>query len=226
MQTKEGSKPNGFIAEEFQEWVPLVAVPRCQHVAGMLFTNSNTASQANRYKQLCQDIEWPTTCKEPAFLLAIDQDRRHSFNDFTRWRADKANTGHAQLQHRLLYKWCEGRWIQLKIQQLLPSAESVPDAMQMPVELVVGLTKRAANDLIVNIEKASGSELCDALLQGGQSVTREIVHSCWQHAEKAILVFAAEKGEEVRVELSRGPHKGVHTFRGTHGGRVPKLLRG
>jgi hypothetical protein len=221
LQTKAGRKPEGHCAEEFQEYVRLVVIPKCQQLAAY-FGNPKTAKC---YERLKADLDW---CEDDGecFMLALDKDRRHSMNDMQHWRFSKNGTGTGELRDRRnLDKSVEG-WISLTEKQIVPAAPKQCDTIQAPVEMVMSQIKRAVRELLPPAGQRDGMMLCHAILGAAESVTTANVKAYWEHAKKAIRVWASLGDEVIAVSLSRNNYTAPYYFYGTNGGWVPKLLRG
>lgn len=93
LQTVEGKKPKGYCAEEFQEYMRQAATRKMQAVAEEQFKKG---PQCEDYEQLKRDLDWNDDLWGPCYLLAMDQDRRHSFVDYRNYRAEKEATGKAK----------------------------------------------------------------------------------------------------------------------------------
>ena len=222
MQTKNGSQPQGFIAEEYQEFLRLVILPACSRVARANFDRPETRKL---YGQFVADLEWNVEVMGPAYLLSADRDKRHSLTDYARWRAESAETSNPALHSRIEYAVGERRWIDLSPVQLLPSASCVADTIQQPIEVCMSFVKRAARKKLPNDSKPGGVDLCEAVVLSAEGLDCEKILNMVKHAEKAILVWASTEQTVVTVQLHNGGKSDDVKFAGTHGGFVHKILR-
>jgi hypothetical protein len=221
VQTKAGKTPEGHIAHEFQEYLRLVVIPKCQQRAAF-FANNKTATL---YKRLQADLEWSED-DGPCFMLALDKDRRHSMTDMQHWRFTLNGTGTGELRDRRnLDKSVQG-WISLCEKQVVPAAPKQCDTVQAPVEMVMSELKRAARKLLPALGHRDGPMLCTAVVKAAEALTAANVKAYWDHAIKAIRVWASLGDAVIPLRLSKNGYKDPYYFNGTHGGIVPKLLRG
>lgn len=159
-------------------------------------------------------------------MLALDKDRRHSMNDMQHWRFTVNGTGTGELRDRRnLDKSVQG-WIALNEKQVVPAAPKQCDTVQAPVEMVMSQLKRAVRQLLPPIGQRDGMMLCHAILQAAETVTTANVKAYWEHAKKAIRVWASLGDAVIPIYLSRNNYRSAFFFTGTHGGLVPKELRG
>ena len=213
--------PDGHIAQEFQEYLRLVVIPKCQYLA-LYFENPKTR---NCYQRLKADLDWSDD-DGSCFLLALDKDKRHSMNDMQHYRLSKSGTGHGELRDRReLDKFTEG-WISLHEKQIVPAAPKQCDTVQAPVEMAMSQIKRKARKLLPSVGQKSGRMIVDAIMEAGSCVTTENVDAYWRHANKANRVWSALECEVVECMLKRNNYTVPYTFTGTHGDWVPKELRG
>ena len=220
MQTAKGKKPQGFCAEEFQEYMRQVVTPTLKAKAEEVFPN---LPQSEAYEQLKRDLDWDGQEFGPCYMVGMDRDRRHSWVDFKHYREERANTGRGNKRDRRELEYGQGDHIQFQERQVIPSASRTPDTIQQPVELCIGWIKRRARKLLRKKTKLRFEDIRDAIEQACKEL-QEAGHikSFWDHGTKAIAVFAATKKQKVKVSV-----KGVErTFIGTHGGWVPKQVSG
>lgn len=221
LQTKAGRKPEGHCAQEFQEYLRLAVIPKCQELAEY-FNNPKTRKC---YERLQQDLDWCVN-DGPCFMLAMDKDRRHSMNDMQHWRFSVSGTGTGELRdRRSLDKSTEG-WIALTEKQMVPAAPKQCDTIQAPVEMVMSQIKRGARAELPAIGQRTGLMICNAVRMGAETVSIANVKAYWAHATKAIKVWASLGDAVIAVKLSKNGYTDPYFFKGTHGGWVPKLLRG
>lgn len=221
LQTKAGRTPEGHCCHEFQEYLRLVVIPKCQLLA-FKFSHGKVSACYNRLKS---DLDW---CEEdgPCFMLALDKDRRHSMSDMQHWRFTKNGTGTGELRDRReLDKTVQG-WIALTKKQIVPAAPKQCDTIQAPVEMVMSQLKREARKVLPPVGQRDGMMLCKAVVKAAKGLTAENVWAYWEHAKKAIQVWSSLGGEMHEIWLSRNNYTEPYYFKGTHGGLVPKLLRG
>ncbi len=198
-----------------------MVIPKCQQYAAY-FGNDKTASCYNRLKR---DLDWDED-DGPCFMIALDKDRRHSMTDMQHWRFTKNGTGTGELRdRRTLDKTVQG-WIALSEKQVVPAAPKQCDTIQAPVEMVMSQLKRAARQELPRTGQRNGIQLCDAVVEAAKGLTNANVKAYWEHAKKAITVWASLGDEVVEIWLSRNNYTAPYCFRGTHGNWVPKLLRG
>jgi len=212
--------PDGFIAQEFQEWMRLVVVPKCQYFASR-FAQSKTEKC---YKRLQADLDWEED-DGPCYMLAMDKDKRHTMTDMVHYRQCRNGTGRGELRDRReLDKHTEG-WIQLTSKQIVPAGPKQCDTIQQPVECTVSQIKRAARAQLPLAGQKSGMQLVSAVVEGAKSVSVANVKAYWQHALKAIRVWSSRECESHSFVLSRNKRSKPYTFNGTHGGIVQRELR-
>jgi hypothetical protein len=221
LQTKAGQTPDGFIAQEFQEYLRLVVIPKCQFLAAY-FENPK---HSKCYQRLKKDLDWDEEEDGACYMLALDKDKRHSLSDMQHFRYTRRVSGKGELRDRReLPKTTEG-WIQLTEKQIVPAGPKQFDTVQQPVELVMSQVKRRARQQLPVVGRRTGTMLCDAVLDAVQSVTTENVASYWMHAKKAIRVWSALDSEVVEVMLSRNGNTVPYRCKGTHGRIVHRELR-
>lgn len=213
--------PDGFIAHEFQEYLRLVVIPKCQYKASS-FAYGKTESC---YNKLRSDLDWNDE-DGPCYMLALDKDKRHSMSDMVHYRHCRNGTGRGELRDRReLNKFTEG-WIQLTAKQIVPAGPRQCDTIQQPVECVVSQIKRRARADLPLVGQKSGMQMVHSVSEAAKVVTAANVKSYWQHALKAIRVWASRDDESHTFTLSRNNYTKPYTFKGTHGGIVQKELRG
>lgn len=196
-------------------------IPKCQLLAAY-FENPKTAKA---YERLKADLDW---CEDDGqcFMLAMDKDRRHSMNDMQHWRFSLNGTGVGELRDRReLEKDTEG-WIALTEKQVVPAGPKQCDTIQAPVEMAMSQIKRAARAELPPLGQRSGMMLCNAIRDAAEGLSIANVKAYWAHATKAIKVWAALGDAVIAVSLKKNNYTAPYFFKGTHGGWVPKLLRG
>lgn len=212
--------PDGFVAQEFQEYVRLVVIPKCQYIASK-FASTKTE---RCYKRLQADLDWDED-DGPCYMLALDKDKRHSMNDMVHYRNCRNGTGRGELRDRRdLDKNTEG-WMQLTAKQIVPAGPRQCDTIQQPVECVVSQIKRAARRDLPLVGQRSGMQIVSSVIEAAKVVTAQNVKAYWQHALKAIRVWASREDESHSFTLSRNRYTKPYTFKGTHGGIVQRELR-
>ena len=221
LQTKAGRRPEGHCAQEFQEYLRLVVIPKCQ-LLSQYFENPKTSQAYNRMKN---DLDWSDEDGQ-CFMLALDKDRRHSMTDMVYWRQCLNGTGTGQARDRRNVEKGEEGWIALSEKQIVPAGPKQCDTIQAPVEMVMSQIKRGARALLPAVGQRSGMLLFNAVREAAESVSGEKVKAYWMHALKAIRVWSAPCDTVIPVLLSRNNYREPYMFKGTHGGVVPKLLRG
>jgi hypothetical protein len=222
MQTKADQTPEGFIAQEFQEWMRLIVIPRCQGLAAYF----NSPRHKKCYDRLQRDLDWDEQHDGACYMLALDKDKRHTMTDMQHYRYTRRGTGKGELRDRRTLDINTWGWMQLSEKQVVPAGPKQCDTVQQPVELVMSQVKREARKLLPLVGTRTGSMLIEAVNAAAEKVTVENVASYWRHAKKAIQVWSARDSEVVNVWLSRNNYKEAYQFMGTHGGIVHKELRG
>lgn len=212
--------PDGFIAQEFQEYLRLVVIPKCQYLA----TGFADGKNKKCYKRMLADLDWSED-DGPCYMVAMDKDKRHSMNDMVHYRYSRNGTGRGVLRDRReLDKNTEG-WIQLTDKQVVPAGPRQCDTIQQPVECTVSQIKRGARAELPFVGQRSGMLLVNALIEAANSVSIANVKAYWMHALKAIRVWSSREHESHSFMLSRNNYSQPYTFYGTHGGIVQRELR-
>lgn len=197
-----------------------VVIPTLQAKAAEAFPG---LSRNDAYNQLMRDLDWDEEEFGPCFLLAMDKDRRHSFVDYRHYRNERQNTGRGKKRDRRELEYGQGDHIQFQDRQLIPSAQRVPDTIQQPVELCVGWIKRRVRKTLKGVHKLTFEHLRDAVVDACEELNAtDHIKSFWDHATKAIAIFAAEEGKKVKVTVKNKEK----IFHGTRGGWVQKQARG
>lgn len=222
LQTKAGRTPEGHCAHEFQEYLRLVVIPKCQLLAAY-FNNPKTRSL---YERLQRDLDWCEEEEGQCFMLALDKDKRHSMNDMQHWRFCVNGTGVGELRDRRELDKSTHGWIAISAKQIVPAGPKQCDTIQAPVEMAMSQIKRRARALLPPLGQRTGGMICNAIREAAEYVSIDNVKAYWAHARKAIRVWAADEDAVIEVWLSRNNYTAPYLFKGTRGGWVPKLLRG
>lgn len=222
MQTKVGKSPDGLTATEWQAWFRVKVLRACTAAAAANFKCGVnvwwTAAVQDEYTALQRRLRWDKRKRGPLFLVGKDQDKRHSMNDMAAWR----ETG--ILVDRTTYAAGAHNSIRFdRAVQELPTASRVPDCIQSPVEMVIGLCKHDFHDSLPDKEAVNTWDIALLFINAVEErVTPELCRKCFDHAWHAICCFAGAVGTEIKVQ--RGTRN--ITVKCVRGGWVPRLLRG
>lgn len=194
-------------------------LPTLQDVSAKEFPH---LPQPEAYNQLKRDLDWDDEEFGQCFLLGMDQDRRHSWTDFRKCRADRQNKGTGRKRDRRDIEYGQGDSIQFQDRQLISTAPRVPDCIKQPVECCIGWIKREAAKKYRNKKNVKFQDMRDAVETACKELNEKGISNYWNHATKSLAVFAATKNQRVKVAVRNKER----TFLGVHGGWVSKHLRG
>lgn len=222
LQNKNGSTPGGFCGEEYAEWFRLCVLEKIKAFAAQNFqVGANdwyTPEVHALHQQLMLETGWDQDKYGPLFFVARDRDRRHTTSDFDAYRDGDPGVDRCMIPEG------EHNWIQFDaVRQMLPSARRVPDCIQSPIEMIVGLVKRDAQDMFGPHDPKEIEDMHRAVWEASQErVQPELCLKCFEKGLRAIRVFKGRIGETVTIEHNKRMVK-VHC---TQGGWVPRIASG
>lgn len=218
LQTKDGKKPSAFVADEWQEWLRLRAIPAMNKAAKAHFRDgANQWFSAKAYAALKAAVGWDKS--RPLYLLAHDQDPRHSMRDMAHYRHELTRTAHPEDKDRRSYPKGTGRWIELDAdKQYVPTAPRVPDTVQQPIELLFSNIKPAVKQATRHMLEYSVYDMIREIeLAFDRYATPDGIAKAFAHAHDSLRIWSGKEGRTVEV-------RGV-TFYCTHGGWVQRRMR-
>ncbi len=151
------------------------------------------------------------------FLVSHDADPRHSFYMSTGQLRPKQVDRRNKQEGDIHYIPSDPK------KDYVPSAPRVPDCIQCPIEMLFASVKSRYRELLKQLRQQRASIDVDSVVAMMKQAFDEkaligFIRDCWGHAEKALKVFSAKKGEWVTID-------GVE-YRATGGNWLPKRLRG
>lgn len=224
MQTKIGTAPTGHNAFEYQEWRRLRVHHVCATLAERYFkvgaagADWFTPDLAKTYAEMKKQLQWNERQDGPFYLVSNDQDKRHTWRDMERHQLKEPFTDRTTIP-----KGERGHISFNRLKQELPTAMRVPDCIQNPVEMVIGITKTEIHKRMARLPKVDSfviAELVDDVFR--EKVTPELVQSCWEHGARAVRVFCGQLDQHVMTEIDGRQVKVLCT----RGGWVPKCVCG
>ena len=183
-------------------------------------------SSAGQYEQLQRDLDWDEGESGPCYMLSMDQDRRHTFEDFEFFRIQKQHHGKkGRKRDRRDVEYGQGENINFRREQLIPTAPKVPDTIQQPVELCIGKINSYVHNWLKDLNTVTFKDLQEATeaacVVENNGLDGAEIRKYWEHACSSIAVFAALRDSPVKVHT----HGQLRVFHGTQGGWVQKMLR-
>ena len=224
MQTKVGNTPDGLTATEFQAWMRVKVLRACAAAAAEHFRAGMndwwTDEVQQEYTRLKRLLRWDTRTMGPLFFIAKDQDKRHSFNDMQVWR-EKGIVADRTTYPRGVYNSIRQSFDRPR--QELVTAARVPDCIQSPIEMVIGLCKGDYHSNLPDDEPVNTWDIARLFIEAVEErVTPELCQRCFAHAWDAVRCFAGAPGEQITVNKGSRPI----VVKCVGGGWVPRLLRG
>ena len=172
----------------------------------------------NIYTELQRELLWDKRTEGALCWFGKDQDKRHSFNDMAEWRDSGI------LQDRTTYARGALNSIQFdRAAQELVTASRVPDCIQCPVEMVIGLCKHDFHESMPDQGQVDTWEIARLFQISVQArVQPDLTKSCFEHGWDAVRCFMGAKGQVITVT------RGTCTIKVkcVRGGWVCRLLRG
>lgn len=230
MQNCCGDKPNGLVAVEVQEWLRLRLLPQIRDKLRPCCRKRGHPEwfQQKVYEKLCAALGRAVSSSDPAFLLAMDWDARHTASYL--WEVIDAileNRRHnlppppnlpKPRDRRSIPKGQEG-WIPLDANQALPAAARMPDTSQFAIESLFAQIKKCYWTILSNLPDDSPANMVKAINEAfDKCATPEQIRRNWVHAENSLRVFCGELGTQVEIDGK--------IFHCTQGNWVPAKCRG
>jgi hypothetical protein len=171
-----------------------------------------------RYGSLKRALGWPKDSARPCWLASLDRDKRHSMNSYKKYRLDKACNRKPRLVDRRTIPEGSFDWIAWKPEQVVPSAEKVPDCVQQPIEMVFSAVKRDYHEKASEQHPKDVLEMWQVIKDAFMAkATKERICRLFDHAWKSLTVWSGREGTWVEFD--------GHTYMCTGGNIVPKLMR-
>lgn len=213
MQTAGKEAPGGFVADEYQEWLRLRALPKIREAAKQHFRKGkNHWFNQKAYDRLCADLQFCATGENPMFLLSMDSDSRHSCTDYH----NLGGRGR-HMDRRLLPAGTPGYIPMDPIRNKVPSAPKVPDSLQVLFESFFGPVKRHFRRLLKDKEDPSPGEMAAAMRAAFQLCAGNgHIHHCFEHGRVCMQVFSGLENEVVEYKSTK--------YHCTHGKWLPRDL--
>ena len=222
LQTHTGCVPDTLVAEEVQSWLMGRAHPAICKANELMLARDPVL--AKKHAALQKKLNWDEDKMGfKLYFLSWDGAGAHSLNNFRLARATKTKP---EANSRLTAKKGTSGWICLEPCQFIARADKVPDANQEPVEMILGIGKRATTKLLhelPGLQKLTWQQMVDAVRQAFKREDwPKLTRGCWQKAVEAMKVFSGPVGT-TRDVVVRGKRVRADC---TGGGPVPKRMRG
>lgn len=224
MQTLEGKTPCGHNAFEYQEWRRLRVHHACATAVNRYFKVGAegaewfTSEVAKQYDEIKKQLQWNERRDGPFFLISNDQDRRHSWRDMERHQLAEPYTDRTTLA-----RGERGHISFNRVKQELPTAMRVPDCIQSPVEMIMGITKVEIHKRMAVVREADSFVIAQLIRDVfAEKVTPELVQKCWEHGVRAIRVFCGQLDEHIMISIGQRQVKVLCV----RGGWVPRCVCG
>lgn len=220
VQTKSRAHANGFVAEEFQEWLRLRVLIRIRQLARQHFRERDHEHWFSwkLYRELCDAVGHDHTGWDPMFLLSLDGDPRHCMKDYGGYSNISAFEAGRYVDRRLIEHGKAGYIPIDPLKNYVPTAHKVPDSLQLPIESFFGPVKRKFKKLQHRRKENSPHLMIEDIREAiKDAATPEHIRKCFEHGELCMRVLTGKVDEVVH-------HKGV-AYHCTYGKWLPRALR-
>lgn len=219
MQSKGGESPAGFVADEFQEWFRLRALPAIKEAAITHFQPGvNDWFDADAYDELCAAVQFDATGEDPMFVIAQDSDPRHTMTDLGQHSSRRTAKG-KPVDRRCLRRGQKGYIPIDPLRNYVPNAPKVPDCLQFPIESFYGKVKKHYRKQLANMDSPTAREMIAAMLKAFVSAQeKDAIKRCFEHGAACMQVLSGFPGETYDYNGK--------TYHCTYGRWMPKDLAG
>ena len=201
------------MADEFQEWFRLRALPMMKEAARQNFRKGkNHWFNQKAYDALCAAVQFCATGESPMFMWAMDSDARHSFKDYQNLGGRGCN-----MDRRLLPAGTVGHIPVDPVRNQVPHAPKVPDSLQAPIEMFYGPVKRIYRRLLKDKKDPSPGEMIAAMREAFRLCADSgCIYHCFMHGRVCMQVFSGLENEVVQYKET--------VYHCTHGKWLPRDL--
>ena len=213
VQTIDGKDPSGLTAMEFQEWFRLRALPAMQACADSCFFMKGgdhwfTEQLEQSYQRLVKATQYGSAYHRK-FLIAHDQDRRHSMLHYPRTVSGKRGKA---FDRRSVPPGQRFHIPADSKRDYIPTAPKVPDCIQSPIEMFFAPVKIRFKQLLAE-HRMQGKDssfrlVANLALQAFRDKGEaERAGKCWQHAvRKALPIFSKPYKQWFTIDGERVNH--------------------
>lgn len=213
--------PAHLVGEEFSEWFRLRAIPAIEAACRQHFHRGSPWFKAYKYNKLKAALG--STGDKPCFLVSQDSDTRHHCSDMWEYRRVKATGKPASIRDRRTLPRGVRGWIDISLDNYVPTAKRVPDCIQSPIEMLFSGWKREARNAYKQRPDNGWKAWVECIEHAFHSwVAKQSLVKFFEHAEIALQVFSGTEDQTVTVPTRHGQIK-IHC---THGDWVPKIAAG